>query len=375
MIGATKIPRLPRPSRISSYVASRVGSPVIDPATVGEVLSRFGLRPERTARNLRLGRRSRNVAVSTNRGVKVVKLYRPQWTEETVGYGHSILLRLEEIRFPASRLLRTAEGETWTRVDGGLFAVFEFVRGANYSLNYLRRADRMRLTSTAATTLADLHRGLTGFVPEGEHHLGLRADGSPVRDVAWFREKLEELRARSRDVEDDEARGLAARISDRGDEVLERIAELEGEIGRAGQPRLVIHGDYGLHNIIFPPSGTPVPVDFEVARYDRRVNDLISAAGKYRFDGGGYDVAAIETFFDAYAASFPVTDVELERLPDAWRLYRLRAAMQYWNSYFETDGPARKLASSLGAIDQAEWVGGHPDVVDRLRRALGGTGR
>jgi Ser/Thr protein kinase RdoA (MazF antagonist) len=313
--------------------------------------------------------------VSTDRGIKVVKLYRPQWSGDAVRYGHSILLRLEEVGFPAARLVRTPTDDTWTEHGGGLFALFDFVRGANYSLNYLRRADRLRLTTQAAHTLADLHQRLQGFLPEGEHHLGLRADGTRVRDMAWHAAMIDELRERSRELESADAIVPTRHLLDRADDMLGTIAELEERIGAALLPHLVIHGDYGLHNLIFVAAGTAVPVDFEVARFDRRMNDLISAAGKYRFDDGSYDIASIETFFRAYANQFPFTEGELDHLADAWRLYRLRAATQYWNSYFETNGPTRKLESALQAIEQARWVAEHPDEMGRLRLAAAGVAR
>ncbi len=60
-------------------------------------------------------------------------------------------------------------------------------------------------------------------------------------------------------------------------------------------------------------------------------------------------------------------------LPDIWRLYKLQSAVQYWNSYVETDGPIRKLDSALDAIEQAQWVTEHPEAIERLAGA-GGPG-
>jgi Ser/Thr protein kinase RdoA (MazF antagonist) len=367
---ARRIPRVPRASRISDFVAARTGGPAIDPAEVGEVLARYGLEPTGSGQNLRLGRRSRNVAVSCRTGPKVVKRYRPRWRPAAVRYGHSILVRLEELGFPAVRLVRTPEGATWTQLDDGLYAVFDLVRGTNYSLNYLRRRDRLELTRVAATTLARMHRTLEDFTPLGEHHLSFASPtGDRVRDVAWHAAKLEELRARSATLEDPEALACTARLTELADPVLEQITSLEPRLADAALPRLVIHGDFGLHNLIFPSPGRAVPIDFEVARLDWRVNDLVSALGKYRFRDGSYDLAAMERFIEGYAPAFPFTPDELALFPDVWRLYRLRAAVQYWNSYFETSGPVRKLRSALLAIDQAAWVADRPDGIGRLVRA------
>jgi len=370
VIERTRVPHVPRPSRISAYVAARVGPPVLDPSILDNVLGRFGLERTGAPRNLRLGRRSRNMAVATDGGRKAVKLYRPQWTEPTVRYGHSILARLEAVDVPAPRPVRTGDGETWTSLDGGIYAVFDWVRGMNYSVNFLLRGDRLRLTIVAGRTLARLHRALEGFEPEGQHHLGFASFTGPRRrDVAWHAAALERLAGRSAELRDPDAAGLARRLIQRSSYLLEEIERLDGALSDVAFPRLVIHGDYGIHNLLYGGRGVAVPVDFELSRLDWRVNDLISALVKYRYRGGVYDFESMETFLRAYTAAFPLTPDERRHLADAWRLYKLQQAVQYWNSYFETNGPVRKLASALDSIGQAEWVNEHPEAIARLAGA------
>ena len=149
MNATTRIPRMPRPSRISGHIAARLGAPVIDRQLVREVLERFGLEPTSAIRNLRFGRRNRNIAVTTGRGRVVVKAYRPRWTIATVRYVHSIQLRLDELGFSASRPLDSTQGQTWMTVAGDVFAVFDLIPGVNYSMNFLLRNDRLRLRMTS----------------------------------------------------------------------------------------------------------------------------------------------------------------------------------------------------------------------------------
>ena len=364
------VPRLPRPSRISNFFISRVSATTIEPSTLDAVLGRYGLHRARGPRNLQLGRRSRNVAVSTDVGNVVVKRYRDRWTSGTVRQCHSIVLRLAEVGSPAVRLVRTREGASWVREDDGLFAIFGFVAGTNYSLTYLRRADRLRLARETGGALGGMHRALEGFRPDGDHHLGLTPTGSPVRDGAWHAATVADLSARSRSLTDPAARRLADQLIDRTPAVLGELQRLEASV--AHLPTVVIHGDFGLHNLLFTRDGTAVPVDFEVARLDHRVNDLVSAAGKFRIGDASYDDEAIEAFYRGYADAWPLSPAELDRFPDAWRRYRLRASIQYWNSYFETDGPVRKLRSAIAAIEQASWLDRHPAELERLRRAAAG---
>ena len=137
----TYVPRLPRPSRVRALATGRFGPAVLPPDRVHEVLDAYGLAAGAGPQSdLRIGRRSLNAAVATPRGMKVVKRYRPQWGEPLVEYGHSVLRRLEERSFPSVRLTRTPEGRTHTVVGGSVYAVFDFVEGTSYSLNFLRRA-------------------------------------------------------------------------------------------------------------------------------------------------------------------------------------------------------------------------------------------
>lgn len=360
----------PRLSRITASLAARLSEPAIDPSTVEWALDRYSLRRLGGFRNLRLARRSRNVVVRTDAGTKVVKLYRPQWTDVTVRNCHSILLRLESVGFPAVRLTRAPDGATWTCLDGEVLTVFDHLPGRNYSLNYLLRGDRLRLTAIAGRTLARLHATLDGFVPEGEHHLGFASPGGPPRrDAAWHAATLDDLVHRTLEIPDPSARDLARRLVEGAPQLLDVIQRAGRALVDAGFPRLVIHGDYGLHNLLFQPPDVAVPLDFELARLDLRLNDLISVLGKHRYEGGRYDLESMETFLRAYAEGFPLTSDERRLLPDAWCLYKRQAAVQYWKSYFETGGPSRKLASALDSIDQAEWVERHPDVIRRLAHA------
>jgi glycosyltransferase involved in cell wall biosynthesis/Ser/Thr protein kinase RdoA (MazF antagonist) len=367
---AARIMHVPRPSRVSAFLSARLGPPVIDRSAVEEVLHRYGLRLVGPSRNLRLGRRSRNVAVATDAGKKVVKLYRPQWSPDTVRNGHSILVRLEELGFPTPRLVRARDGANWTRIDSDLFAIFDFLPGTNYSLHFLLRDDRLQLTATSGRTLARLHRLLKGFVPEGSHHLGFGSHIGPRRrDLAWHTMKVEELKRRSALLTEEAAAALGARLIARADELLEEIALLERDLTNADFPRLIIHGDYGLHNLIFESPEHAVPIDYELSRLDWRLNDLISALVKYRYTGGRYDFESMQTFVRAYTADFPLSIDERRLLPTAWRFYKLQAAVQYWNSFFETRGPLRKLESALDSIGQAEWALDNPQVIRRLSEA------
>jgi Ser/Thr protein kinase RdoA (MazF antagonist) len=220
-----------------------------------------------------------------------------------------------------------------------------------------------------------MHGLLDGFLPEGRHHVGLVSlTGPRRRDLRWHEAKVQELARRSAALDEPEVAALASRLIEEMPGVVEEIGRLDSSLADARLLRLVIHGDYGVHNLLFRSGDRAVPVDFELSRLDLRLNDIVSALVKYRYTGGVYDLISMETFLTAYAEVFPFTDAELDLLEPVWRSYKLQAAVQYWNSYFETAGPTRKLRSALDSIDQARWVAARPDVVDRLRRVAAAAG-
>jgi Ser/Thr protein kinase RdoA (MazF antagonist) len=129
--------------------------------------------------------------------------------------------------------------------------------------------------------------------------------------------------------------------------------------------RLVIHGDYGLHNLLFDKRGTVTPIDFELARIEWRLRDIFSALARY--SKGAYDFESMQCFLRAYQAEYPLTAIEWQFMPQVWRLYKLQDAVKYWNGYFETDRSTRRLLRARAAAGQVDWALNHQDKLAELR--------
>lgn len=362
------IPYLPRPSRIRAAMMAITRPAAIDLATIDRVTKAFGLSFHRQ-RNVKHNRRSRNLIIDTDHGRVVLKRYRPEWLPETVTCVHSTLTRLEELGRPGPRLLRTPEGKDWLNDGTSVYAMFAFIKGTSYAGTYLLRKDRLWITAKAAKLLGDMHDSLADFTPTGSHHHGIEPESRlPRRDMAWHAAMVDELIARADEIADDDGRELALRLGAHSAKLLDTLARLDSALMDAQMPTTVIHGDFGIHNLIFNPSAQPIPIDFELSRLDWRVNDLISALGKHRFNRNEYDFESMRTFMAEYDRRFPLADRERELFAEAWAHYKLRAAVQYWNSYHLTEGPARKLRSALDSIAQARWVLDNPDPIHDLAR-------
>jgi len=362
---------LPRPARLTARISSRLRSPDIDVETVRAVLDLYGLQPTGRLENLPNARRNRNLIAGTQAGRKVLKLYRRDWSMDTIVYEHSILRRLAEVNFPAPRLLATSIGRTFVSNGGKNYCMFEFVGGLNYSWTFLLRPHRMRLMRTAGRTLARLHRQLSDFEPLGGHHLGfVSRRGERLRDLEWHIRKVSELKARSKDLNEPAVDWLIARSG----EILDEISQLTCVLKDAGLPRTIIHGDFGLHNLLFKDADQAIPMDFELARLEWRLSDLVSCLSKLRTRKGAYDMESVEQLLAAYQQESPIGDEEWRWFPLVWKHYKLAKAVQYWSSYFETDGPVHKLSLAKDAAEQSNWLLDDPQLLGDLRLKMGQAG-
>ncbi len=370
MVQQHRIVHLPRPSRLSWYISARLRPPDIEIDTLREALKQYGLEPVRPPRNLPVGRRNRNVEVDTHAGKKLLKGYRPQWQVGTVRYAHSILTRLAQLDFPAPRLVAALNGETFVAMAGLHYALFDFADGVDYTAKFLLRIHRLKLMADAGCALACLHRQLKGFMPEGYHHMGFRAyTGSRWRDMAWHVDKVDDLKERSSRLTGSEERTHVDWLIQNSSYIIEELGRLDERLSVAQLPRLVIHGDYGLHNLLFSKDGVVMPLDFELARLEWRLSDLVSCLSRLRYSKRGevaYDFESMHWFMEGYQSEYPLSGDEWQLLPQVWRFYKMQGAVQYWNSYFQTRGPTRKLVSARDAMNQADWALSHPDRLLQL---------
>jgi Ser/Thr protein kinase RdoA (MazF antagonist) len=358
---SSNIVHIPRPARLSAHLFASLRSLDIDVETVTEVLSHYDLKFIAPPQNLPNARRNQNLIIHTTSGKKIFKHYRLDWHPSTIIYEHSILKQLEEIGFPAPRLVMTTEGRTFIEKQGNYYAVFDHVDGRNYSMTFLLRSQRMKLIATAGQTLARLHKAMKGFVPKGHHHLGFKSyTKDRSRDLGWHVRKISELKEMSGILTDSTVYPHARLLIQHGHEILDELTLVDELLSDELLPRVIIHGDYGLHNLIFQDAGHVTPVDFELARLEWRLSDLVSCFSKLRRRNRSYDHESIRCFIAAYQKEYPVSDYEWLLFPQVWKYYKLMKVVQYWSSYFETHGPVRKLVSALDAFEQVSWATDQP---------------
>lgn len=347
--------RLPRPSNLAAVIRSRFRPLDIGYDIVREALGNYNLSIIGKPTNLAYSRRTGNVTVQTTAGRMVLKRYRNHLQAEGIRYIHSILTRLFETDYPATRLFHTPAGADFISLKTGRYAVFEYVPGSNYSLDFLLPADRRKLFEISGKILASFHKSLLGFKPLGAHHLGFVSEtGGWQRDSEWFAAKMNELVERSRAISNISDRKNADFLVLHAQETFDEFSRLDEKLLKSNLFRTIIHGDFGLHNIIFTRDGTGVLTDFETTRLEWRLADLVSTLSRNRSANTMYNFNLINRFLVGYQSIFPAGKMEWRFLPDVWRFIKLRSVFIGWNSYFERGGD--RLLSAIDAYNQAEWA-------------------
>jgi len=345
----TGVLSLPTPGRLRDLLSARREAPALDIGAVRAVLERYGLDLVGEVRNLTINSRNRSMVVATSRGKKVLKAYRPDWRLAAIQYEHSILQRLAQVGFPVPRLEKTTGGETLVQAGWQYCALFEFVDGTSHGSHYLLPAQRAKLLAVSGRLLARFHRDLEGFLPAGGHHLGFTAyEGERPRDLEWHLRKLDDLREKSHQAAMPADQLSVELLASRSEDIRHRLLRLEQVLGRLDLRRLIIHGDFGLHNLLFRRDGTVTLVDLELARLEWRLSDVVIVLSRLNRQSR-------VAFMKAYHAEYPLSAQEWHFLPEVWQLQMLQGAVQYWNNYYELGG-SRRLAGACRRLEQANWA-------------------
>ncbi len=354
---------IPRPRRLTREIVGRFVSPQVDLTDTSQILSQFGLELTGAPRNVNGGRRHRNLVLSTNDGTKVLKRYRENWPVRSINYEHSILNRLAELEFATPRLCTTSDAQTLVTMRGQHFALFNFVDGTYYAATYLTRSYRRKLWTIAGAVLANLHKKLEGFLPQGQHHLGFNSySGGRQRDLNWHVETIARLKDKTQTVTQGPHAADARWLVRYADRLTEEFCRLSEDLDQAKLPRLIIHGDYGLHNMHFHDDGSVTVLDFELSRLEWRLSDIVMYLGRLGFERGRY-------FLAGYHQDFPVSGLEWDHLLRVWQFRSLQGAVQKWNSYLELDAE-NNLAEAHNRIERAMNVQSHEQNLAEVRHML-----
>lgn len=353
VLSAAPVPLLPRPDRLyRRWLPGRQGGSIA-PEKVQALLASYGLSPLGDVDHTHSGR-GETLILPTSGGKKVLKRYKATVAAEAIRHEHAILAYLEQIAFPAPRLVARANGATWIR-DGEdeQYALFDYLEGYFHYHNYYLLPGRTRqFIYDSGRALAALHQALHDLSPDGHNPNGFKSrSGKRWREMEWFLERLAWCRGSGTEERSGVSRRLLARL-----EPLEtQLPELDATLARVGLPLMIIHGDYGPYNLLFKEGEATVILDFELARLDWRLADLANAIPSFAQNRLGFSFRKMNVFLDGYRSLLPLPESEYQHLPTVWRFLALRRAIVCAYRFFKS-GQAHWASQAEEKLQLAKWV-------------------
>ena len=300
--------RMPKPS----YLIRRLSSPEkLDDAltqTLTEMADFFQLGPiERCYRAPKSN--SLNVILETGTGKFVFRAH--SLSEETVAHEYQVLQYLAGRNFPAPQMISGPGGEAWVKVDEALCSVYRFVEGYPAANFIWLPAARNELIRQAGRALAAYHKVVEGLRPTPFKWDGYRpTEHRRWREGQMYRNALREIRPLIERPTATRAIDQFARthIAD-----VERMLQLEEVVeGCSALSKLVIHGDYAPWNLLYRADQPPFILDFNSARLDLQIFDIVLATLFFAWRGNRIDMKRARVFQAGYAELGRLSNVDTE---------------------------------------------------------------
>jgi Ser/Thr protein kinase RdoA (MazF antagonist) len=317
---------LPRPDRLAARALARHRTIPPPRDAVAGLVDRYGLQPETSLRPTRSpGGRGASYVVEAPGGRLLLKRYKPNVEPDAIRGEHSILAELARCGVPAPRLRAARDGDTWVEVAGEHYAAFDYMEGYAHPHEQLMwPPDRRTFELTAGSALAAFHDALEGFEPAAHNPNGFAGrDGERLRDLAWFRARLDEITAGREAAPGDPSPDAVAWVA-------RELPRIDQRLTEANLRRAVIHGDYGPYNLLVRRGKPIVIIDLELSRVDWRLTDLAGALPHFAQRRIGFDIGAARRFVAGYRRRADLPASEMGLLPDVLTFLSLRRAVVCW---------------------------------------------
>jgi Ser/Thr protein kinase RdoA (MazF antagonist) len=310
------------------------------------------------------GNRSTSIIIQTSKGKKLFKKYKSTLGHSTITQEHSILKYLEKVGFPAPRLFPTKAGGTLVKSGQHYYALFDFIEDGFQYYNFLFFPKQStEHISTAGQTLGCLHKTLTNFNPLGFNPDGFRSKVKDRwRDLKWYNQKLDNCKKKSTENKSKHLKNKLSILVSKADDLIKELKRLDNLLLKLNLFRLVIHGDYGPYNLLFRKKAQTVVLDFEMARLDWRLVDIIQAWMRFCHGRSGFDLTKMKIFFDAYQDQMPVDSSELKLIPDVWRHVNIRGLIRNLHNYCNF-GKEASLESTIKSLRTIDWIGENENIL------------
>lgn len=353
---------LPNPRKLYSFIRPSFQKKVLSLHTIQAILSLYGLSLDGIPKQVTSGMRNTTIVVNTTRGKKVLKRYKESLSDSTIIQEHSILRYLGEKNFPCVRIVSANSGQTITYYEKDRYALFDFVKGFKLYDYIFLPGTKEQFIAASGNLLGKLHRLLNDFVPKGFNPDGFNPETNRRwRDTEWFLSKIDDIKKHASDGKNIKNTKLSIFLAEYRS-LGKLLVEVQKQLQQANLPRQIIHKDFGQSNIIFRKNKSPIVIDFEIARLDWRVIDLINAWEKFCRNRFRYSEKKMKIFLDAYQKEVNLSQNEFKNIQLVWKYLNITRCIFHFHK-FSITGSKLSLAHANRYLKQTRWKADHYNKV------------
>ena len=262
-------------------------------------------------------RKSPKVGIVCERGRFLLKRRANELAQPArIRFGHGLQRCLIEAGFPVAPLVSTRDGSgTALKLRERVYELFEFVAGRPFGRTGPESHD-------AGVLLARFHEATERF-PEADE-LGWSVPRNDYHDAAGVRTGL--CAVGSTLTSHDSFSGDEAELAGLVQFLLEAYdaaAEAAGRLGLDDRPVRIIHSDWHPGNLLFRQQRVVAVLDYDSARYSKRVIDVANGALQFSMLAGGdpagwpehLDEERFGAFLSGYESRTGLDDAERDCIP------------------------------------------------------------
>jgi homoserine kinase type II len=292
-----------------------------------------------------------NLLLQTEKGLYVLRSYRPWTTQTRLSQLHQIKLLLASAKFPVNLPIADITGETVLSHNHRLMELEPFIvhdgEANNWEHNFI-----------AFSLLGRLHAFLA--LQKNKIHLVdpvVSNYGTPEMLFTWIYQAQKNVQSKQ-DIEQQEKQQALSLYND----ATQLLQPLQEQWNKTKQylPQQLIHGDYGGGNLLFEHERPVAILDFDFMQVKERVFDVAYAL-YWWFDKQGDGQLAkvnlwhkVKELFACYNGStqMPLTYEERQALP----LEMARVPL-YWiaETHFFAN-PAQEVIQHANKVANARWI-------------------
>ena len=345
-------------------------------------------------------------------------------SKETVAHEYEVLSHLAGQGYPAPRMLLSnsrsggsgneKQDRAWVAIGDALYSVYAFVEGYRPADFWWRPSRKRAILRQAGEALANLHRATAGLEPTcfkwDAYRAGPRRElpgkeptkapeanqrpidaqtntlypadvpcppdetlpGARWRNGDFYRHALQEIRRQIDKPATASSPDLAEKpgIDDFGrsrSADLERLLDQESIVEACSDlSRAVIHGDYAPWNILMQPDSSLFVLDFNAARLDLCIYDLMLATFWFAWRGDHLDLETATELQAGYRNIIQPNEAEIALAPNVFCWLMGRSIVERLRTHYLEK---RFLLSNANGLDRlyqmCMWAQKHPQELTR----------